>query len=97
MAIQTTEELLAKEMVARALFQQAFIELAVSVCRRDRKQFDAVKRSVDEATARLPVRKLIEAAALEAGSAEVEALRKTAMDTAVTALKEVLQIIAKRI
>lgn len=97
MAIQTMEELLAKEMVKRALFQEAFIELAVGFCRRDRKSLNIVQRSVNDVASRLPARKLIEAAAMEAGSAEVETLRKDAMDGAITALKEALQVIAKRV
>ncbi|MFI3903747.1 hypothetical protein [Ochrobactrum sp. S1502_03] len=97
MPITSAETQLAKETILAAIFKEAFIEASVSFGRRDTKAFDILLRQLRDLADRIPARKLVETAALQAGATDVEELRKGAIRDAAFALNEAFQVAAKRV
>lgn len=96
MAIPNAETRALKEEIEKALFKEAFIQLAVEFRRRDRKGFDIAALKVRRSLDNFPVAKFIPPAKVEASTVDLELLQQTGFTDALSSYDHAIRQIAHR-
>lgn len=97
MPIPPTHELLVREEIKSAIFEQAFIELATEFAARHPDNFAVVARKLIEVAEAYPLGRFRPPEIAQASSVDIKRMRQEGFERAVGALGETLDRILQRL
>lgn len=96
MPIPSSETMLVKAEIEAAVFKQAFMELAVEFCRRDRNGFELAGTRVSEVLRNFPVSNFLPPAHVRETAAERELLQESGLRDAIASFDRARRQILNR-